>query len=293
MKLRRHEPGYSLVEVMIAVGITGVILLAAARFMSGFTEETVHQQIVQARDGLALRIQATAASVNQMLQNMQQAANRALLDCLAGATSCRASLPCPFPVTSGSTQCRYPYTLYDPPFPSTNVLTGPFNQPTYYNRRGGLCPNLTAASTECPFEVSTSFSIICRPGPSGPAADCLNVAAETVRVDYTVKVADGVALPGSRQLVPKSGYAIFDGCDLLSRINLPCPSPQQQATYTATPPPPGGGRWSCVPHPSGFPAIGVPCGFTYSPFLPPTCPTAGQQCSIDTPWGTTRDCTCT
>lgn len=101
-----------------------------------------------------------------------------------------------------------------------NIVAGPasesgdprFWDPVRYDLQGNPCRPKAKASLQCPFEAVFSITPYC-PQVKGKSEAASCRPAERTRLEYTLRVADGVQIPGGAPLSSRSGSHVhYLGC---------------------------------------------------------------------------------
>lgn len=188
LKWLRTAQGFSLIEMMIAIGIGGLLTILGKDYVMS-----------------ALRLQQLARDRNS-LQNLEQDLRRAALDSSMWAISSSKDKTLENCVKTDSINCQpgsHPLRLY---LTDTRLATGNFSGP------GKAC-----SGKACPILITANFTGICKaPG----ACD----AAAFVQVDYEISVDGALYRKGLFRLVNTeaqfSDNAVSCGFDASGRIML-------------------------------------------------------------------------
>jgi prepilin-type N-terminal cleavage/methylation domain-containing protein len=167
------QDGLSMIEMLITVGLLGIISVAAAEFFVRFNRTQSNVQLLNTRDALVNLIRRTAGSPAAMNKSRQQAVNQgggtSLFDCI-NSRACNAPN-------------QVPFTLF-----STENTTIPVaitghqgGTPAYFTVNGLPCSAL--ANPACVLQATTYFIARCPDGNCGAAP---NLKAITLEVHYSV-----------------------------------------------------------------------------------------------------------
>lgn len=161
-KILKNAKGYTLLEIIIALGLTFVLAAAVAVAFSNFSLNTKQNKMRLARQSLFLDIKSQIVKPQLLHWAAQQAGNEDLLKCTAppstgGSPSAFNAADC-YDLTSGNPK---PLTLYS--LNTTNkIAEGDIADPTKgirYTFEGVQCPS---ASASCPIIVRAFFKPVCR-----------------------------------------------------------------------------------------------------------------------------------
>jgi hypothetical protein len=193
--------GTSLVDLITSSAIMGVAFLGASSVFQNYYKFNSYQQAVHTRNQLLAEIKTYGSSLAVLQRSATMPENQTLNQCLSGI-SC-------------NTTTEQPLTLYPMVNAGTTAdaaLTGGTNSPRFYDINGKACPiTVTAATTLCPFQVSTSFIPQCGANPPSqlsPSSTC--TSPDMIEVVYTITQAAALAQSGG-QLQTYTGTIIVQG----------------------------------------------------------------------------------
>jgi prepilin-type N-terminal cleavage/methylation domain-containing protein len=176
--------GFSLMEMMVAIGLSAILLMGVTS-MNSFTHNSMsNMHAVLYRDEIVKMVQQLSSSPMALKNSLNYSGNTALAGCVNGvAGQC----------TPGT---EYPFTLFDTAnSPVTGTAPNPISDvsqpgvPFFYSvLDGSLCRTstgtpITAATNVCGFEVVTSFIPTC--ADSGLCQDSKKIA---LSIQYRVMV---------------------------------------------------------------------------------------------------------
>lgn len=168
MKLNKH--GFSLIEVMITVGILSIIALGTATMFSNMLKSQKDIRAMSNRDYVVELVKHFAGSPAAIARSATEAGNADLNRCLgvSGGTC------------TGNTLINT-FTLYDS---AGTPIAGPSTAPIRYTIEGARCPG--PASVDCPLEAIVWIVPVCSPVACTPNALRLDI-------HYMIRKAAGVA----------------------------------------------------------------------------------------------------
>jgi prepilin-type N-terminal cleavage/methylation domain-containing protein len=156
--------GFSLIEVMIAVGVTSVVSLTVAQLISNTSNNVRNLRTVIARDIVFNQLQRLAGNIQalQLASNYTGSAdNGAFASCTGGTATGVAAITC---VNNG----RNFFSLVD----LTGArVAGTSANPVYYTVEGVVC---TTPSSYCALEAISEFVAYC-PTAASPCAQAMSV----------------------------------------------------------------------------------------------------------------------
>ena len=182
--------GFSIIEVLLAVGILSITTAAAISFFGYQMKSNIQMQSMQTRDLIVRQIQNNLSSEKAILTSKENQLNLAYKYCLEGRllkdgtldqTACQNS--------SLSDKTRTPFALFSAL--GSGAITGGPNRPQTYTSAGDTC---TPETPGCFIEASTWFVATC----AGKAASC--ATADTIEFRYLVdktKTADIIMKPAT------------------------------------------------------------------------------------------------
>lgn len=252
----RRTAGVSVVEMLVALGIFGVVVAGLATYVANFNQFRNNMSLVSTRDAISRRLQQQIQAFDNIQASAKDSSfigNRKLLACLDVGNE-----PCD--VTSAEKQVEFRF-LVNQGAAGRRALAGPaFGEttPVKYNKNGG--DNCQGTDQGCgTFEAHAYFWAVCQNGaPTCPQAS-------TVFVRYQVRSnAKGVFTTNVPHSPPeplfsdkKTSYAVsFPVFRGLMKDQM-CPDYAQQAGYDSS------GRVLCKCllgyEPTGSDANGILC----------------------------------
>ncbi len=153
LSLGSGEEGLSLVEILVALGILGVVSVLIAQFIPKIYNSRNRIEAISARDGISMRIKRVVSRSNLVFsaQNLADPGNKALLDCVDDddSTICQ------------TTDIRQPlgFRLGYPRDSASAEVTGTHDNPLLYQRNGGICRAGDRCTPE--WEVRSYFTAVC------------------------------------------------------------------------------------------------------------------------------------
>ena len=197
------ELGFTIVELMLALGLGGILLLGVLALCSYYNQYFAYSRALSTRNELIAEVKAFGSSLSVLQASAQAPENSDLANCLSGVACNTIALP---------------LALYAPnSLASQSALSGTASNPRFYNINGSPCPrSMTVPTSQCPLEVYTSFVPQCPASPPAsmvPSSTCSGVPPDVIVVIYTVQQAEGISLGpnGVGQLAPFSGTIIVQG----------------------------------------------------------------------------------
>ena len=201
--------GFTLVELMVALAITGFIMLGIASFMAQTSKNLIQDSRIKARDLIVEEVRRLAADPNALrtsagmpadpdgtytdaeqepkatlptwLQSTNIAAqapgNLELQRCLAGTPATYV------PGTVCNANEWISFELYEPVYIDTSVADeyirvggmdrnspAAARRPQLYRQDGTRCPDLLTPTPDCRFQIVTQFRAVCRENSLTPGA---------------------------------------------------------------------------------------------------------------------------
>lgn len=165
---RTSNRGYTIVEVLVVVGLFSLLSAAVAVVSLGFLKNAKQTSLRMARDQIVNQLINTTTTKKAIVNSLNKPENIAFYNCVCGIDTCTNMLK-PF----------LPFTLYDT---STNIQS-----PRFYDDAGASCD---PSKARCRIRVTTSFFAQCKPDFSSanqsPPANCNGVPADFVAIMYSV-----------------------------------------------------------------------------------------------------------
>lgn len=176
-KLLKNRFGFSLVEILVALGVMSILMLGIITLVENTNKSGMATRMALTRDRLTnlvtLYISRTGALKNSIINAGNANFDRCVNTSIAGTLDCTAG-----PVND--------LFLLEPV--GATVFAGPPANPSRYDANGGPCP---ALSVNCPLEVITSFTAVC------PGATATCDQAQSVQVTYIVQLAPALGNQGN------------------------------------------------------------------------------------------------
>ena len=172
--------GFSIVELMIAAAIFALIGASIASFMRKQGQTLNTMRYMSTRDAFRNRLMSIGGSPKALRVSVEQTENAYMKGCLSGQ-GCRPNQ-------------KVPFALYDAM--GALVAGAGEHAPVRYTIDGTRC---SAATSQCPMEVFSEVSVVCKSNVCGIPTD--------VKVFFTIRQAPGVKIPGSAELKAASDSA--------------------------------------------------------------------------------------
>lgn len=171
MKQLLSNQGSTITEIMIALGLVGLVSLGIFSLSQDTLKTIQANQLAATRDQLATQFRQSAGRVRNLKLSLTKSENQDFFNCVCGQGSgCESAKP----YTN--------FALYD----DSNLNAA---IPTYYDYSGIPCEHPTA--TNCAIKVTVSFVAQCKPTlPSAdptPPATCVGVPVEFFAVNFTIQ----------------------------------------------------------------------------------------------------------
>ncbi len=181
----RSEAGFSIIQVLIFIGILTVMSLQIVQMSVNRQREVLGGRAVSSRDAAFDRVRFYAAVPSALVQSSALVGNPMFKKCVfgIGAGVCDAT------TTTGLILTEAP--------PSTVQFAGPENAPVLLSEHGEPCATV---SESCIIEVIASF----RPECAGGAASC--ATAQGIHIEFKVRQTSTYNLRGFGNLAEKSGF---------------------------------------------------------------------------------------
>lgn len=174
------QNGFTIIEVMIAVGIAGIVAMAGASIFETFSNAKARSA---ALNGLARYRYALMSSV----KSSDTLLKTTLFNCMVDRTACTAT-------------STTPYTAFAAIDPDLTKLTNPADPAFGFTREAKTCPSFP--SKACPFRYETEWRLICSAAIPG---SCLSPQFQ-IRARLKVAPDAGVALKTSAGAGPLGPY---------------------------------------------------------------------------------------
>ncbi|HEY8271408.1 MAG TPA: prepilin-type N-terminal cleavage/methylation domain-containing protein [Pseudobdellovibrionaceae bacterium] len=188
--------GFTLVEVLVATGLFGLLTAAVAIAAMAFLKSAQQTNLRITRDQIVTQLKMTALNKKAILLSIKKPENVALYNCVCGVGTC-ANVQQPY----------LAFTLY-----GTN---GNIESPLYYDSSGSPCD---PTSPQCVVRVKTSFFAQCKPDLASvnqnPPLTCNGTPAEFVSIVYTVDENPAAVSGQSVRLKPVSGPIYIQTVDM-------------------------------------------------------------------------------
>jgi prepilin-type N-terminal cleavage/methylation domain-containing protein len=242
---RLDRAGFTLIEVMVAFGLVGILSLIMATLFSQQARTVAFIRGQGSRDALVMHLRSYLLNMpkddlieNQLLQNLAENSRPQNPNAPTGGSTgndmldyCYNSDPSPGCVSKlGGVNQLHELVLFSPILlpgvgadparrAQTERLAGTTTDPVRYDLSGAHCPAGATASSSCPLEAVATFHAEC---PSG--TDTCDQAASIV-FHVTLRQAAGITLPEEMGLLSD---VVIDS-NLLTPAGLP--SAGSQAIY--------------------------------------------------------------
>lgn len=168
-----RESGLSLVEIMIALTMLGVVAVVGAQFLPQIDASRYRIEALGSRDAISMRIRRVVSKQNLIFsaQAFPDAGNRQLFNCLDlnPATTCTAT----------NSRAMQTFRVGYPFQSGATAVAGPGNAPIQYDHTGGTCAPGSRCVAE--FEAHAFFYAQC-PNNTSSCPDALSI-----RVRYQVR----------------------------------------------------------------------------------------------------------
>ncbi|MGZ3769876.1 MAG: type II secretion system protein [Bdellovibrio sp.] len=166
---RQSELGYTIVEILVAVGLFSFLALLISVVSLGFLKNAKGTSLKMTRDQIVNQLINTSVNQRAILNSLNRPENSAFFNCVCGKNTCTNMLK-PY----------LPFTLYD--------SAGSIQSPMFYDDYGSPCDS---TNPRCRIKVTTSFFAQCMPDLTStnqnPPPTCDGVPAEFVAIIYTVE----------------------------------------------------------------------------------------------------------
>lgn len=169
MKQMFSNRGNTIVEIMIALGLVGLVSLGIFSLSQETLKTIQSNQLAATRDQLAMQFRQSAGRILNLRLSLTKPENQDFLNCVCGTAS-------------GCTSAKsYPLSLYDNSVPDEPIQT-------FYDYSGIPCKE---TATNCTIKVTTNFVAQCKPtlpsaDPTAPAS-CVGTPVEFFAVTFTIQ----------------------------------------------------------------------------------------------------------
>lgn len=213
--MKNRDRGFTLVEILVAVGLVGGMAVAAGRYYQRHTKIMDYNSTRIAIFNKITAVEGLLDGLSGLQLAAEKAGNGALRDCLFYQTgNCLAA------ANSGDFRG---FRLYDPADDRIRI-SGTTNDPVYYDAGGRIC---NKNREKCSFALTTAFQPHCFPGANQQNCN----AAQAVLVRYRMYFLDknnGLipATPGGRghyQPVEVIREIDVEFVNIWKRLNQTCP----------------------------------------------------------------------
>jgi hypothetical protein len=168
-----RESGLSLVEVMITLGILGIVGALGSQFLPKVDSSRYRIEAMGSRDAISMRVRRVITKQNIIFsaQAFPDPGNRILLNCvdMNPATICNAT----------NSAAMQTFRLGYPFQNGATAVAGPDQTPLRYDHNGGECPPVGRCNAE--FDARAFFYAQC-PNETASCGDALSV-----RVRYQIR----------------------------------------------------------------------------------------------------------
>lgn len=190
--MTQSTSGQSLISVLIAAGIVGLIALAIAQLASTQQKSILQARLISSRDNIRNQLDRAASdfrllktSANVFLENT------ALKNCIEGG-DCQVGIAQPFQLVDPADSSSTP-----------SQLSGTPSAPQRYSIDGSRCET---ANDQCPIVVFTTFSATCAGITTGSCSQ-----AQGITVTYTIQQAPNITVSPPLQKIVRSVSATAGG----------------------------------------------------------------------------------
>lgn len=177
---RLNQSGQSLIQVVIMVGVMGVVMMGFVSMQSAQQKMTMGTQTAISRNALQLQLQQTLVSAGAMARTMAYAddpGNLALKECL-------------HPSGNSCVQTNSPQGFFLIDATGSKIAGAGSKAPVLYDYTGTPCQT---ANSQCLFQVYTQYTATC-PNNASPCSSPSVTATYTISQDPKVTPPGGVAL---------------------------------------------------------------------------------------------------
>lgn len=169
MKQMLSNQGNTVVEIMIALGLVGLVSLGIFSLSQETLKNIQSNQLATTRDQLAMQFRQSAGRIRNLKLTLKKPENEKFLNCVCGTGS-------------GCTSAKsYPLSLYDDSVPEEAVKT-------FYDYSGIPCEE---KASNCAIKVTITFTAQCKPPlPSTdptPPVSCDGVPVEFFAITYLIE----------------------------------------------------------------------------------------------------------
>jgi Tfp pilus assembly protein PilV len=192
--------GFTVVEVLVAVALFGLITVAVAMVLAAFLKNTQQTSLRITRDQVVNQLRMTLNNSKAIVNSLKKPENLAFHNCLCGIGTCKN-------MEKVATGDFLPFSFYDV---SDSKLSTAF-----YDTAGIPCDPIGA---QCLIRVKTTFFAQCLPdftsANQNPPSSCDGTPAEFVAIVYTVDENPATLDQQSLHLKPISGPVYIQPKDL-------------------------------------------------------------------------------
>jgi prepilin-type N-terminal cleavage/methylation domain-containing protein len=192
----RSTAGYTLMEILVATGLLGILATGFSVTSMAFFKHSQQSNLQISRDQVVVQLRVVATHQKSIFKSLKDPANAAFRNCACGIGTC-TNMKEPFAA----------FTLLD--------SSGSIQSPAYYDSSGVSCDPL---NPRCLIRVRTTFFAQCQPdlaSPSqNPRASCDGTPAEFVGIFYVVDENPNSAKLPIAHLKPVSGPIYLQTADI-------------------------------------------------------------------------------
>ncbi|MCM2282698.1 MAG: prepilin-type N-terminal cleavage/methylation domain-containing protein [Bdellovibrionaceae bacterium] len=200
----KNKAGFSLVELMIGVGLLSLVALGIAGTASSYFKSMGQMRLTSARMEIIRQIRS--ASHNPIALANSKTLETALGPCLSftlGGPTCLSK-------DSGGQLLNVPFTLTSE-LGATDIIAGPEaavsgHQPVYYDKDGRRCTDPSVPADQCPLQAIVSYSAHCQSGEAAcQGADALSIfyivkrRDDALEKDPNLRTATGTVMTNLRE----------------------------------------------------------------------------------------------
>jgi prepilin-type N-terminal cleavage/methylation domain-containing protein len=203
----QHDVGFTLIEIVVALGIASIVFLAAGLLLNTFNQNSTYVQAMQTRNSLLSSIKSLGSTLSVIQNSANAPENAVLKQCLSGAGCVASAIPTPVSIYQTSIE----------------VTNGTPISPRFYSVNGLPCPpSLTFGNPECPLQVTTGYVFQCPANPPLQMLPPLNCSGppDFLQISYSVSQ----ATDSTGKLIPlgenKGSLAAFTGVIIVKGPHL-------------------------------------------------------------------------